>query len=79
MITPECVSRIGDHWYYQCCYQDLKERRSIKAEMSGVEGGAPIMGTDHPALQELLKLNVGEPLSPVLCLALFKDAQRCHF
>ena len=45
----------------------------------GIEGGAPIMAKDHPALKELLKVNAGEPLSPVLCLALFKDSQHCHF
>ena len=54
------------------------EMEFIKAEMFGVEGGAQIMAEDHPALQELFKLNAGEQLSPVLCFALLKDSQRCH-
>ena len=55
------------------------EMEFIKAEVFGNEGGAPIMAKDHPALQELFKLNAGEQLSPVLCLALLNDSQRCHF
>ena len=47
-----------------------REMEFIKAEVFGVEGGAPIMAKDHPALQELFKLNAGELLSPVLCLVL---------
>ena len=55
------------------------EMEFIKAEVFGVDDGAPIMAKDHPALQELFKLNAGEQLSPVLCLVLFKDSQRYHF
>ena len=51
----------------------------IKAEMFGVEGGGPIMAKYDQALQELFKLNAGEPISSVLCLVLLKDSQRCHF
>ena len=51
----------------------------IKAEVFGVECWVAIMAKDHPALQELFKLNEGEQLSPVLCLALLKDSQHCFY
>ena len=53
----------------------------IKLEVFGVDGGAPIMAKEHPVLQELFKLNAGEQLYPVLCLALLKDSpsQCFHF
>ena len=35
------------------------EMEFIKANVFGVEGGAPIMAKDHPALQELFKLDAG--------------------
>ena len=39
------------------------------------------MAKEHPVLQELFKLNAGEQLYPVLCLALLKDSpsQCFHF
>ena len=43
----------------------------IKAEVFGVEGGAPIMAKDHPALQELFKLNAGELCSKTLSATTF--------
>ena len=55
------------------------EMEFIKAEVFGVEGGAPIMAKDHTSMQELFKFNACEPLSPVLCLALFKDSQCSTF
>ena len=137
MITPECVSRIGDNWYaatkrsalgsilrgtvkvqnidgYCEIYDRFRivepkaeddilcrcmctsshaalnhrervgaivarlfeqttdmERNSSKPRCSELKA---IMAKDHPALQELFKLNAREQLSPVLCLALFKDS-----
>ena len=137
MITPECVSRIGDHWYaatkrsalgsilrgtlkvqnidgYGEIYDKMRivepkaeddilrrfmrtsthaarnhrervgaivarlfehttdmEMEFIKAEVFGVEGGAPIMAKDHPALQELFKLNAGELCSKTLSATTF--------
>ena len=73
----ERVGAIVAHLFEQTTDMEMEFIKGFKAEVFGVEGWAPIMAKDHPALQELFKSNAGEPLCPVLCLALFKDSQRC--
>ena len=75
----ERVGAIVARLFEQTTDMEMEFIKGFKAEVFGVEGWAPIMAKDHLALQQLFKLDAGEQLCPVLCLALFKDFQRCTF